>query len=173
MTAAELERWAIQYRWNVQRLDWLHLYLRRFTVVPSSPDLCRQWAEVTVAAQGAGRRIENGRVDCGYGSAIRRPAGHAQSQRLPRSSGPEASLAPDIAPFVTHNVYVSEKVHLRHDTGAMSPYKSDPAWPSHPLPPPAPRRIPSDRPMTSRERILRTPFGRRLPVQHEAHRAAD
>ena len=58
MTVAEVERWAIQYRWSEQRVRWLHLYLRRFTVVPSSPDLCRKWAEVTVAAQAAGRRIE-------------------------------------------------------------------------------------------------------------------
>jgi predicted nucleic acid-binding protein len=58
MTAAELERWAIQRKWNAPRLHWLHLYLRRFTVVPSSPDLCRAWAEVMVAAQAAGRRIE-------------------------------------------------------------------------------------------------------------------
>ena len=58
MTVAEVERWAIQYRWSPQRLHWLHMYLRRFTVVPSSPDLCRRWAEVTVAAQAAGRRIE-------------------------------------------------------------------------------------------------------------------
>jgi tRNA(fMet)-specific endonuclease VapC len=27
-------------------------------VVPSSPDLCRKWAEVMVAAQAVGRRIE-------------------------------------------------------------------------------------------------------------------
>ena len=45
MTSAELERWAVQYRWGEQRLHWLHLYLKRFTVVPSSPDLCRKWAE--------------------------------------------------------------------------------------------------------------------------------
>src|ERR1039457_4014623 len=57
MTAAEMERWAIQYRWGEHRLHWLHLYLKRFTVVPSSPDLCRKWAEVMVAAQAAGRRI--------------------------------------------------------------------------------------------------------------------
>jgi tRNA(fMet)-specific endonuclease VapC len=37
MTVAELERWAIQRRWNPQRLDWMHLYLQQFTVVPSSP----------------------------------------------------------------------------------------------------------------------------------------
>jgi predicted nucleic acid-binding protein len=58
MTLAELERWALQYRWSAQRLHWLHLYLRRFTIVPSSPDLCRKWAEVMVGAQAAGRRIE-------------------------------------------------------------------------------------------------------------------
>ena len=27
--------------------------------MPSSPDLCRRWAEVMVAAQAAGRRIES------------------------------------------------------------------------------------------------------------------
>lgn len=58
MTVAELERWAIQHRWSPQRLHGLHLYLRRFTVVPSSPDLRRSWAEVMVDAQAAGRRIE-------------------------------------------------------------------------------------------------------------------
>jgi predicted nucleic acid-binding protein len=58
MTVAELERWAIQYRWGETRLQWLHRYLGRFTVVPSSPDLCRKWAEATVSAQAAGRRIE-------------------------------------------------------------------------------------------------------------------
>ena len=58
MTVAELERWAIQYRWSEHRVRWLYLYLSRFTVVPSSPDLCRMWAEVMVAGQAAGRRIE-------------------------------------------------------------------------------------------------------------------
>lgn len=58
MTVAELERWAIQRDWNVQRLHWLHVHLQRYTIVPSSPALCRSWAEVTVAAQAAERRIE-------------------------------------------------------------------------------------------------------------------
>jgi predicted nucleic acid-binding protein len=58
MTIAELERWALQHHWSEQRLHWLRLYLRRFTIVPSSPDLCRKWAEVMVNAQAAGRRIE-------------------------------------------------------------------------------------------------------------------
>lgn len=58
MTVAETERWVVQYRWSEHRLHWLHLYLKPYTVVPSSPDLCRKWAEVMVAAQAAGRRIE-------------------------------------------------------------------------------------------------------------------
>jgi predicted nucleic acid-binding protein len=58
MTVAELERWALLYKWSPQRVHWLRLYIARFTIVPSSPDLCRKWAEVMVAAQAAGRRIE-------------------------------------------------------------------------------------------------------------------
>jgi len=58
MTMAELERWAIQYRWGEHRLHWIHMYLSRFIIVPSSPDLCRKWAEVMVAARAAGRRLE-------------------------------------------------------------------------------------------------------------------
>lgn len=58
MTVAELERWALLYGWSSQRIHWLRLFIERFTVVPSSPDLCRRWAEVMVAAQTAGRRIE-------------------------------------------------------------------------------------------------------------------
>src|ERR1035438_307117 len=58
MTVAEVEGWTLQYRWGSQRVHWLRLYIERFTVVPSSPDLCCKWAEVMVAAQAAGRRIE-------------------------------------------------------------------------------------------------------------------
>jgi len=59
MTVAEIERWALKHRWGHQRIHWLRLYLQRFTVVPSSPDLCLKWAEVMVAADAVGRRIEN------------------------------------------------------------------------------------------------------------------
>ena len=58
MTVAEMERWALQHAWGTQRIEWLRIYLSRFTVVPSSPDLCLKWAAVMVAAQRAGRRIE-------------------------------------------------------------------------------------------------------------------
>jgi predicted nucleic acid-binding protein len=59
MTVAEIERWVLQHRWGSQRIQSLRAFLQRFTVVPSSPDLCRRWAEVTVMAQAAGRRIES------------------------------------------------------------------------------------------------------------------
>ena len=59
MTIAEIERWVLQYRWGSQRVQVLQRFLQRFTVVPSSPDLCRQWAKVMVAAQSIGRRIES------------------------------------------------------------------------------------------------------------------
>jgi predicted nucleic acid-binding protein len=59
MTVAEIERWVLQYRWGSQRIQLLRTFLQRFTVVPSSPDLCRKWAEVMVVAQAAGRRIES------------------------------------------------------------------------------------------------------------------
>ncbi len=58
MTVAELERWGIQFQWGRARMSRLHNHPRRFTVAPSSPDLCQRWAEVTVAAQASGRRIE-------------------------------------------------------------------------------------------------------------------
>jgi predicted nucleic acid-binding protein len=71
LTVAEVERWALQYRWSAQRRHWLHLYLRRFTVVPSSPDLCRKWAEVRCAFSLCGYRASvpgmcQGPPDCGF-----------------------------------------------------------------------------------------------------------
>jgi tRNA(fMet)-specific endonuclease VapC len=59
MTVAEIERWTLQRQWGNKRIQLLRTFLQRFTVVPSSPDLCRKWAEVMVAAQALGRRIES------------------------------------------------------------------------------------------------------------------
>ncbi|MBL8296136.1 MAG: PIN domain-containing protein, partial [Bryobacterales bacterium] len=39
------------------RIQTLRRFLQPFTVVPSSPDRSRQWAQVMVAAQAASRRI--------------------------------------------------------------------------------------------------------------------
>ena len=58
MTLAELDRWAIQARWGEARRKWLQQYLERFVVLPYTRELCRKWAEVTVAAQASGYRIE-------------------------------------------------------------------------------------------------------------------
>ena len=58
MTLAELERWAIQSKWGEARRRWLRLYLERFVILPYSRRLCTMWAEVTVAAQARGSRVE-------------------------------------------------------------------------------------------------------------------
>src|SRR5690348_2121727 len=97
MTVAELERWAIQRQWNPHRLNWLHLYLRRFTIIPSSPDLCRRWAEVMVAAQSVGRRIECAAARIAASAfVILRATDYAQSLRLRRGSRSDACIAPDV-----------------------------------------------------------------------------
>jgi predicted nucleic acid-binding protein len=58
MTIAELERWAIQSNWGEGRRGWLGSYVERFVLIPYNRALCTKWAEVTVAAQRLGRRIE-------------------------------------------------------------------------------------------------------------------
>ncbi len=58
MTLAELDRWAIQSKWSVARREWLRIYLERFVLLPYSRRLCTVWAEVTVAAQACGCRID-------------------------------------------------------------------------------------------------------------------
>ena len=40
------------------RRHWLRLYLEPFVVLPYNRALCTKWAEVTVAAQANGHRIE-------------------------------------------------------------------------------------------------------------------
>ncbi len=58
MTLAELDRWVIQSRWGEARLQRFRAYLEPYAVLPYSRDLCQKWAEVTLAAESAGRRIE-------------------------------------------------------------------------------------------------------------------
>ena len=58
MTVAELDRWAIQSSWGESRRTWLSRYLEPFVVLPFDRALCTKWAEVTVAAQARGHRIE-------------------------------------------------------------------------------------------------------------------
>ena len=58
MTVAELDRWALEARWGEARRTRVREYVERFVVFPYDRELCTKWAEVTVAAQSAGRRIE-------------------------------------------------------------------------------------------------------------------
>jgi predicted nucleic acid-binding protein len=44
--------------WGETRRQRLREYLERFVVLPYDRDLCTKWAEVTVAAQACGRRID-------------------------------------------------------------------------------------------------------------------
>jgi len=58
MTIAELDRWAIRSKWGDARVRRLQEFLEPFVVAPYNRELCRRWAEVTVAAERSGRRIE-------------------------------------------------------------------------------------------------------------------
>lgn len=59
-TVAEVERWTVKRAWTPERCAWMHLYLERYTVVPSSPDLCRRWAEVLAAGDEMGHPVPYG-----------------------------------------------------------------------------------------------------------------
>ncbi len=58
MTVAELDRWVLEARWGEARRKKLRQYLEPFAVLPYDRALCAKWAEVTVAAQSCGRRID-------------------------------------------------------------------------------------------------------------------
>jgi predicted nucleic acid-binding protein len=58
MTLAEMDRWVLEAHWGEARRQRLREYLERFVVLPYDRDLCTKWADVTVAAQACGRRID-------------------------------------------------------------------------------------------------------------------
>ena len=58
MTLAELERWTLEHNWGSARRAALDRYLERFVVHPSSPAICRIWAEVVVGVRRRGRVIQ-------------------------------------------------------------------------------------------------------------------
>ena len=60
MTLAELEQWTLARHWGARRRQDLLIYLRRYLVEQSSPELCRRWAEATASARRAGRPILTG-----------------------------------------------------------------------------------------------------------------
>lgn len=57
MTIAELDRWALQYRWGSARLERLAVFLEQFVVVLADRALCHTWAEVMDGARRRGRPI--------------------------------------------------------------------------------------------------------------------
>ena len=58
-TAAELEQWAIARNWGARKhADLLEFLDQRFAVIESSPQLCRQWAEVREQVRQAGQFIQ-------------------------------------------------------------------------------------------------------------------
>lgn len=58
MMLAELDCWVIQADWGEARRKRPSECVEPFVVLPCSRELSRKWAEVTVAAQANGRRIE-------------------------------------------------------------------------------------------------------------------
>lgn len=58
MSVAELDRWAIRSNWGEARVRRLPAFLEPFVIAPYNRELCRKWAELTVAAELIGRRIE-------------------------------------------------------------------------------------------------------------------
>jgi len=58
MTLAELDRWVLAARWGEARSKRLREYLEPFAILPYDRALCAKWAEITIAAQSCGRRID-------------------------------------------------------------------------------------------------------------------
>ena len=58
MTVAELDRWVLQAQGGEARRERLREYLEPFAVLPYDRALCAKWAEVTVAAESRGLRID-------------------------------------------------------------------------------------------------------------------
>jgi tRNA(fMet)-specific endonuclease VapC len=58
MTVAELQRWALERRWGERRRSELARYLKQFTALYATEELCGWWASVMVGARQKGHRIE-------------------------------------------------------------------------------------------------------------------
>lgn len=57
-TLAELEQWAIARHWGAERHAALMEFIEeRYAVIESSPQLCRQWAEIREQLRQVGRVI--------------------------------------------------------------------------------------------------------------------
>jgi predicted nucleic acid-binding protein len=58
MTLAELQRWQLERAWGPVRKAELAQHLTRYTVLPTSRELCATWARVSWEARRKGRPIQ-------------------------------------------------------------------------------------------------------------------
>ena len=57
MTIAELDRWALVYKWGAARQHSLEVFLQGFIFTFCDRALCRKWAEAVYSARRNGRPI--------------------------------------------------------------------------------------------------------------------
>jgi predicted nucleic acid-binding protein len=60
MTLAELRRWSYGLNWGAAKKAHFDVYLRRYSVQHSTPELCRIWAQVTDEGRRKGKAIAVG-----------------------------------------------------------------------------------------------------------------
>ena len=53
----ELYRWPLKRNWGEEKKRKLEESVRNFFVIPYDAEICRKWAEVTVAAERKGRKL--------------------------------------------------------------------------------------------------------------------
>jgi tRNA(fMet)-specific endonuclease VapC len=58
MTVAELDRWALERNWGLQRQERMAALLEQFAIVMANRSLCRTWARVGDQARRKGRPIQ-------------------------------------------------------------------------------------------------------------------
>jgi tRNA(fMet)-specific endonuclease VapC len=59
MTLAEMHFGAERRHWGAYRRHRLHLFLRGYPVIQSTPEICHLWAEIMAMRERQGRAIEN------------------------------------------------------------------------------------------------------------------
>lgn len=59
MTLAELHRWPMERHWGLARRQTFAEYLKQYTVMTSTSELCLEWAKVTFEGRISGQSIDN------------------------------------------------------------------------------------------------------------------
>lgn len=57
MTLGELHKWALAWNWGATKNRLLDEYLRRYSIIHSTSDVCRLWAEITDSGRRNGKTI--------------------------------------------------------------------------------------------------------------------